>query len=75
MADTATAVRVFDDEARAVGFLDRPGRREATVGHQVQSSCSSRHTAGASGFLILSQCTERPARYGEPNRLDTMSIP
>jgi hypothetical protein len=25
------AVRVFDNEARAVGFLERPGRREATV--------------------------------------------
>jgi diguanylate cyclase len=27
-----------------------------------QSSSSSRRTAGASGFLILSQCCERPAR-------------
>jgi hypothetical protein len=27
---------------------------------------------GAAGFLVLSQCGERPARYGEPSRFDTM---
>jgi len=31
---------------------------------QAQSSSSSRRTAGAAGFLILSQCADRPARYG-----------
>jgi hypothetical protein len=40
------AVRVFDNEARAVGFLERPGRREATVRYQVQSSSSSRRAGG-----------------------------
>jgi hypothetical protein len=30
-----------------------------------QSSSSSRFTAGASGFFILSQSRERPERYGE----------
>jgi hypothetical protein len=40
------AVRVFDNEARAVGFLELPGRREATVRYQVQSSSSSRRVGG-----------------------------
>jgi hypothetical protein len=37
-----------------------------------QSSSSSRRTAGASGFLVLSQCADRPAWYGVPSRFDTM---
>ena len=36
------------------------------------SSSSSRFTAGASAFFILSQSGERPERYGEPFRFDTM---
>jgi hypothetical protein len=51
------------------GLVDSPGRREAAVGHQVQSSSSSRRTAGATGLLILSRCADRPARYGEPAAL------
>ncbi len=35
------------------------------------SSSASRCTAGAAGFLILSQWSTRPARYGEPSRFDT----
>ena len=38
----------------------------------LQSSSSSRRTAGAAGFLILSQWLTRPDRYGEPSRFDTM---
>ena len=37
-----------------------------------QSSSDSRVTAGAAGFLILTQQSLRPGRYGEPRRFDTM---
>jgi hypothetical protein len=37
-----------------------------------QSSSASRFTAGAAGFLNLSQCRVRPLTYGEPSRFDTM---
>src|SRR5262249_51906408 len=53
-------------DQRVVGLFVGP------IGHELQASSSSRRTAGASGFLILSQCAERPARYGEPSRFDTM---
>jgi hypothetical protein len=39
---------------------------------QSQSSSASRRTVGATGFLILSQWSDRPERYGEPSCLDTM---
>lgn len=32
----------------------------------------SRPSAGAAGFLILSQYSDRPERYGEPSRFDTI---
>ena len=38
----------------------------------LQSSSASRFTAGAAGFLILSQWSTRPDRYGIPSRFDTM---
>jgi hypothetical protein len=37
-----------------------------------QSSSASRFTAGASASFILSQPGERPERYVEPFRFDTM---
>jgi hypothetical protein len=37
-----------------------------------QSSSASRVTAGAVGFLTFIQSGERPDRYDEPSRLDTM---
>jgi len=37
-----------------------------------QSSSASRFTAGAFGFLTFTQFGERPERYGEPNRFDTV---
>ena len=37
-----------------------------------QSSSVSRVTAGAAGFLILTQQSLRPGRYGDPSRFDTM---
>jgi hypothetical protein len=37
-----------------------------------QSSSASRFTAGAAGFLLLSQCRERPDVWREPLRFDTM---
>jgi hypothetical protein len=43
----------------------------AVVTHR-QPSSASRFTAGAAGFLTFSQCADRPARYGEPSRFDTM---
>jgi hypothetical protein len=42
------------------------------LAHRPQSSSASRFTDGASGFFILSQSGERPERYGEPSRFDTM---
>ena len=42
------------------------------IGHFPQSSSASRLTAGAVGFLNLSQSVVRPDRYGEPSRFDTM---
>ena len=38
-----------------------------------QSSTASRVTAGAFGFLTVSQCRGRPERYGEPSR--SLTIP
>jgi hypothetical protein len=63
---------VADDEAGVVRLLDRPGRREAAVCHQTQYSSASRLTAGASGFLTLTQQSCRPGRYGDSSRFDTM---
>src|SRR5207249_10615442 len=37
-----------------------------------QSSSASRRTASHAGFLLLSQSGERPERYGESFRFDTM---
>jgi hypothetical protein len=41
-------------------------------GHDGQSSSSSRRTAAAAGFLVLSHWGDRPERYGEPSFFDTM---
>ena len=38
-------------------------------GLQDQSSSASRVTAGAAGFLILTQQSLRPGRYGDPSAL------
>jgi hypothetical protein len=46
-----------------VGLFVRP------ISHYVQSSSSSRHTAGAAGFLILSQCADRPRTVWRPKPL------
>ena len=40
--------------------------------HLLQSSSSTRVTAGAAGFLTLIQSADRPDRYDEPSRFDTM---
>ena len=34
-----------------------------------QSISRSRRTAGATGFLIFNQCSERPARTGDPSAI------
>jgi hypothetical protein len=52
-------------------------REAARFGHRAlrvppQSSSASRFTAGAAGFLTLSQSFDRPNRYGEPRRFETM---
>jgi hypothetical protein len=46
---------MLENKQAGFGFFGSPGRREAATDHQVQSSSSSRRTAGAAGFLILSQ--------------------
>src|SRR5262249_51812743 len=42
------------------------------VSQRPQSSSASRLTAGAFGFLTLTQCGERPERYSEPSRFETI---
>jgi hypothetical protein len=37
-----------------------------------QSSSASRRPAGAAGFLIFTQLSDRPERYLDPSRLETM---
>ncbi len=37
-----------------------------------QSSSASRFTASAFGFLTFTQCGERPERYSDPRRFDTI---
>ena len=59
-ANTLGAVNVPDGTS---GNCQRPAP---------QSSSASRLTAGAAGFLLLTQCRERPERYIEPLRFDTM---
>ena len=44
------------------------------AGHLPQSSSASCFTAGAFAFFILSQSGERPERYIEPLRFDTMPL-
>jgi hypothetical protein len=54
------------------------GRHEATARHRdrlpnvLQSSSASRLTAGAAGFLTLIQSADRPLRYFDPSRFDTI---
>src|SRR5262249_46809382 len=47
-------------------------RERMSAGHLPQSSSASRFPAGADGFFILSQSGERPERYIEPLRFDTI---
>src|SRR5215813_11496038 len=47
-------------------------RERVSAGHLLQSSSASRFTAGAAGFLNLSQYRVRPLTYGEPRRFDTI---
>src|SRR5262245_2321183 len=63
-----------DRETAGVGFHHRTeiksiGHRQHSLPH---SSSASRFTAGASGFLNFNQSGERPLRYREPSRLDTI---
>jgi hypothetical protein len=53
-------------------FLDGPRRREAALGHLLQSSSASRVTAGAAEFLTFTQQSARPERYSDPRRFETM---
>jgi hypothetical protein len=48
-----------------VAMMGRPLRHR-------HSSSASRFTAGEAGFLTLIQSADRPNRYGEPRRFDTM---
>jgi len=60
------------DQMREVLFVREAGDLALATSHFAQSSSASRLTAGAAGFLLLSQCRERPERQGEPSRFDTM---
>ena len=75
-------VVVLLDGPRRHGVRDAGGRgavqasmmacSSGWVTHVRHSSSASRFTAGALGFLTLSQSSDRPNRYGEPRRFDTM---
>ena len=62
---TQRNTRPFPRRSRAPRNGDRPLRHR-------HSSSASRFTAGAAGFLTLIQSADRPNRYGEPSRFDTM---
>jgi len=47
-------------------------QRLGLADHPPQSSSASRFTAGAFGFLLLIQSRERPDRYGESRRFETI---
>jgi hypothetical protein len=72
------AARRWLAKGEGADVLDGPGWREAARRHcerlpmVPQSSSASRLTAGAAGFLTLIQSFDRPGRYCEPRRLDTM---
>jgi hypothetical protein len=56
-------------------YRDALGEKYSAAGatsHLVRSSSASRLTAGAAGFLLLIQCRDRPERWGELRRFDTM---
>jgi hypothetical protein len=50
------------DQMREVLFVREAGDLALPTSHLAQSSSSSRFTASASGFFILSQSSERPER-------------
>src|SRR5215469_12425081 len=50
------------DQMRKVPFVRKPDELAFATSHLTQSSSASRLTAGASGFLLLIQCRERPER-------------
>src|SRR5262245_11002488 len=69
---------VFDDAfAVRCPSIDAEGEVSSRRGHLrpllPQSSSASRFTAGAARFFILSQSGERPERYIESLRFDTMA--
>src|SRR5580704_14194165 len=55
-----------------VTAMQAPHLQNKLNGFHDQSSSASRVTAGALGFLTLTQQSLRPGRYGEPRRFDTM---
>src|SRR5262249_23087820 len=59
------------DQMREVPFVRKADDLALATSHLAQSSSASRLTACAVG-LLLTQCRERPGRYGEPRRFDTM---
>ena len=56
-------------KGREIGHPERLPRAHRL---EPQSSSASRFTAGATGFLTLSQWSIRPERYGVPSRFETM---
>jgi hypothetical protein len=59
------------DIAAEKGFFQRS---VAPVSHPPQSSSASRFTAAQAGFFILSQWGERPERWVESLRFDTIAF-
>src|SRR5260370_42608521 len=67
--------RVVPSPRRSALARPRPHIRATTRSERrylPQSSSASRRTASHAGFLLLSQSGERPLRYGESFRFDTI---
>jgi hypothetical protein len=76
--DVGERLSVADDEA-GVGLIVDPGAGSGAASPAVPFTAPILlrlgRTAGAAAFLILSQWSTRPERYGEPSRFDTMPSP
>ena len=73
--DTADDQSVLADDVVVVGTIGAGSILTGTAEQQIsqlQSSSASRRTASQAGFLLLSQSGERPERYVENFRFDTM---
>ena len=68
-----TRYMIEDVVAELVPAINPEGKMRAGSCHRIpQSSSPSRFTAGTAGFLNFSQSGERPDRYRDPSRFETI---